>query len=142
MEISDEKDENGNHCNAKTFPEEKKIAEFGRNWSKHVKIESTNLNKFLKRKWYHIQPGWSYCWDKRKHMKFTITNIPSRRVGSSSSFFNVSSPLVTFPKIAYYEYQNIFISFLFHLSELNRIISLILIIASAYFAIKVRSISK
>lgn len=37
-------------------------------------------------------------WEKKN---YTITNIPSRRVGNSSSFFSVSSPLVTLPNIAH-----------------------------------------
>lgn len=40
---------------------------------------------------------------KDKNFEYTITNIPSVRVGSCSSFANVSSPFVTFPNIAYWK---------------------------------------
>ena len=42
--------------------------------------------------------------EKQKECQiYTITKIPSRWVGSSSSFLKVSSPLVTLPNIAYWK---------------------------------------
>lgn len=40
----------------------------------------------------------------KRTMSYTITKIPSFRVGTSSILLKVSSPLVTLPNIAYWRY--------------------------------------
>jgi len=81
----------------------------------------------------------------QKVIEDTITNIPSFRVGNSSSFLNVSSPTVTLPKIAYWRHVPRNKDTIYKLySPNNQVMETILCTfqTSTYLAIKMRGIAK
>lgn len=81
--------------------EETKEAQCMPNGLKNNKISADNTGKELLR---YIKLIFKKLMDWTE--PHTITKIPSRRVGSSSSFLNVSSPFVTLPKMAYWSSLN------------------------------------
>jgi hypothetical protein len=70
---------------------------FEENWNNHIRRQRRQIINGLMEKWRGVWNKWERCiW------AHTITKMPSLRVGSVSSFLNVSSPLVSLPNTAYW----------------------------------------